>query len=62
MLCGGTGPVKEATEDVQQVCDQIKDQAEKFLEKSLTQFRALSYRPQTVAGTNYFVKVGFISY
>jgi cystatin-A/B len=57
MRPGGTGPAREATEDVQQVCNQVKDQAEKFLEKSFGQFQALSYRPQTVAGVNYFVKV-----
>jgi cystatin-A/B len=57
MRRGGTGPAREATEDVQQVCNQVKDQAEKFLEKSFGQFQALSYRPQTVAGVNYFVKV-----
>lgn len=57
MRRGGTGPAKEATEDVQQVCNQVKDQVEKFLEKRFAQFKAMSYRPQTVAGVNYFVKV-----
>jgi len=60
-LCGGTGATKGATEDIQNICDQVKAQTESFLGKNFQEFRAVGYRSQVVAGVNYFVKVKIIS-
>lgn len=57
MVPGGFSEVKEATEEVQQICDQVKSQAEAKAKQTFDQFQAISYRQQVVAGMNYLIKV-----
>ncbi|KAJ1112554.1 hypothetical protein NDU88_000816 [Pleurodeles waltl] len=57
MLCGGTGAVKPATPEVQELCDQLKADAEKHSGENYDEFVAVEYKTQVVAGTNYFIKV-----
>ncbi|XP_078512755.1 cystatin-B-like [Lissotriton helveticus] len=57
MKCGGTGDVKVATPEVQQLCDQLKADVEKHSGENYNEFVAIEYKTQVVAGTNYFIKV-----
>ncbi|XP_049421891.1 cystatin-B-like [Epinephelus fuscoguttatus] len=57
MLCGGTGPAADATEEIQKLCDEVKPSAEAKAGKTYEIFTAKSYTSQVVAGTNYFIKV-----
>ncbi|XP_062844900.1 cystatin-B-like [Trichomycterus rosablanca] len=56
-LCGGTGTVKHATKEVQRICDEVKVHVEEKTGKKFEEFKATSFSAQTVAGTNYFIKV-----
>jgi len=56
-LCGGTGDVKPANEEVQLLCDQQRKKVESKAGKEFTEFVAVAYVTQVVAGTNFFVKV-----
>ncbi|XP_074477393.1 cystatin-B-like isoform X1 [Sebastes fasciatus] len=57
VMCGGISSPDEANEDIQKLCDSVKVQAETLSGKTYEVFRAISYKRQTVAGTNYFIKV-----
>ncbi|KAK2870045.1 hypothetical protein QQF64_021997 [Cirrhinus molitorella] len=57
LLCGGTTEAKDANEEVQKICDEIKSHAEDKAGRTFDVFIAKSYKTQLVAGTNYFVKV-----
>ncbi|XP_075936755.1 cystatin-B-like [Anarhichas minor] len=57
MMCGGTGSVAAATDEIQKICDSVKGAAEEKAGKTYDVFTAKSYKSQVVAGTNYFIKV-----
>lgn len=57
MMCGGTGDVKEATEEIQQIVDSLKCEIQSKAGKEFETLKAVSYKSQVVAGTNYFIKV-----
>uniref|UniRef100_A0A9J8BZS6 Cystatin-B n=1 Tax=Cyprinus carpio carpio TaxID=630221 RepID=A0A9J8BZS6_CYPCA len=56
-LVGGTSVVKQATAEVQKICDEVKHHAEEKTGRRFTVFIAKSFTMQVVAGTNYFIKV-----
>ncbi|XP_051266571.1 cystatin-B-like isoform X1 [Dicentrarchus labrax] len=55
--CGGWSETMEATEDIQKICDQVKPLVEQKTNKIYMEFRAVEYRSQIVAGTNFLIKV-----
>ncbi|XP_034025351.1 cystatin-B-like isoform X2 [Thalassophryne amazonica] len=56
-LVGGFSDVKDADEEIQQLCDQVKTQVEGKAGKNFAVFIAKQYKSQVVAGTNYIIKV-----
>ncbi|XP_052454530.1 cystatin-B [Carassius gibelio] len=56
-LVGGPSVVKQATAEVQKICDEVKHHAEEKTGKKFAVFIAKSFTVQVVAGTNYFIKV-----
>ncbi|KAI4888017.1 hypothetical protein NFI96_034682 [Prochilodus magdalenae] len=57
LLCGGTTEAKDANDEVQKICDEMKPHAEEKAGKTFEVFTAKTYKTQLVAGTNYFIKV-----
>nr|XP_045006992.1 cystatin-B-like [Jaculus jaculus] len=57
MLKGGWSDTKPATAEIQEIADKVKSQLEKKENRKFSVFKAVSYRSQVVAGTNYFIKV-----
>ncbi|BFZ10149.1 hypothetical protein BsWGS_13188 [Bradybaena similaris] len=57
MLCGGTSETHEATEEIQALIDQVRSDLEAKVGKVFPHYKAISYKSQVVAGTNYFVKI-----
>nr|XP_045006991.1 cystatin-B-like [Jaculus jaculus] len=57
MMCGGPSATKPATADTQEIADKVKSQLEEKENRKFSVFKAVSYRSQVVAGTNYFIKV-----
>ncbi|CAG5895992.1 unnamed protein product [Menidia menidia] len=56
--CGALSPTaKDADEKVQRICDEVKHLVEEKAGKTYDIFTAKSYKTQTVAGRNFFIKV-----
>jgi len=56
-MCGGQSGVKQADEEVNKICEEIKAAAGEKCGKQFETFTAISYKTQVVAGTNYFIKI-----
>ncbi|XP_005090623.1 cystatin-A1 isoform X1 [Aplysia californica] len=54
---GGLVEDKEADQSVQTLIEQVREALETKAGKTFSQYKAVTYRTQVVAGTNYFVKV-----
>ncbi|KAJ7401255.1 Cystatin-B [Pitangus sulphuratus] len=57
MLCGGPSAVCPATDETQQIVQEVKSQLEEKEGKTFDVFTAVEFKTQVVAGTNYFIKV-----
>lgn len=57
MMCGGFGQAKDADDEVKNMVKEMKQQTEQKLGKTFSEFEAVKYTTQVVAGTNYLVKV-----
>ncbi|XP_065699910.2 cystatin-A-like [Patagioenas fasciata] len=56
-ITGGLTETEPATPEVQKIVDQVKLQFESRVNGTFKIFKAIEYRTQVVAGTNYFIKV-----
>ncbi|XP_049421883.1 stefin-C-like isoform X1 [Epinephelus fuscoguttatus] len=55
---GGWSETKDATEETQTICDQVKDQVEKQTGKNYRVYKAVKYRDlHLCGGTHYLIKV-----
>ncbi|XP_004081116.1 leukocyte cysteine proteinase inhibitor 1-like [Oryzias latipes] len=54
---GGLTETRVANEDIQKICNLVKDRAEEMAGKRFDLFGAISYRSQVVAGIMYYIKV-----
>lgn len=59
MLSGGLAAAHEANDEVKAVVEKAKPLLEKETKTEYEFIKVLSYKPQIVAGKNYFVKVSF---
>ncbi|KAK7108298.1 cystatin-B-like [Littorina saxatilis] len=57
MMCGGTTDAKDATAEIQAICEQIREDLEGKAGKKFSSYKAKQYKSQVVAGTNFFVKI-----
>uniref|UniRef100_A0A3B5LQT5 Cystatin domain-containing protein n=1 Tax=Xiphophorus couchianus TaxID=32473 RepID=A0A3B5LQT5_9TELE len=57
-MIGKWTEIKPATEETQKICDMLKSDTEKkWTKQSYEIFKAIEYRVQPVAGTNFLIKV-----
>ncbi|CAF0807702.1 unnamed protein product [Brachionus calyciflorus] len=56
-MVGGISQEKPADDHVQQIVDQVSSQIKLKCGKDFSHLKAVSYKTQVVAGTNYFIKV-----
>ncbi|XP_075937000.1 cystatin-B-like [Anarhichas minor] len=54
---GAWSDTMDATQEIQKICDQMKPEVEKETGKNYREFKAVKYRFQVVAGSNYVIKV-----
>ncbi|XP_031588447.2 cystatin-A5-like [Oreochromis aureus] len=54
---GGWSDTKDATPEIQKICDEVKGQVEAKTKKKYEEFLAVKYRNQIVKGTKYAIKV-----
>ncbi|XP_023048102.2 cystatin-B-like [Piliocolobus tephrosceles] len=57
MMCGASAAVQPATAETRDIADQVRSQLEEKENKKFPVFKAVSFKSQLVAGTNYFIKV-----
>uniref|UniRef100_A0A8C9PHU0 Cystatin A n=3 Tax=Marmotini TaxID=337730 RepID=A0A8C9PHU0_SPEDA len=57
MIPGGLTEAKPATEEIQEIANEVKPQLEEKTNESYEQFEAVEYKTQVVAGINYYIKV-----
>ncbi|KAM4887061.1 cystatin-B isoform 1-T2 [Thomomys bottae] len=57
MMCGAPSATRPATAETQEIADQVKSQLEEQANRKFSVFKAVSFKSQVVAGTNYFIKV-----
>ncbi|XP_044522675.1 cystatin-A1-like [Gracilinanus agilis] len=57
MMAGGLSESRPATEEIQNMVDAVKSQFQKKSNEECTEFKAVSYKSQVVAGSMYYVKV-----
>ncbi|XP_027129773.1 stefin-C isoform X1 [Larimichthys crocea] len=55
--CGGWSETKDATKEIQSICDEVKCQVKEKTNKKYGIYKAVKYRSQLVAGMNYLIKV-----
>ena len=56
-MCGGFGQASDADDEVKNIATQMKKQTEEKLGATFTEFEAVKFKTQVVAGTNYLIKV-----
>ena len=57
MICAGQGKTKDATKEIQDLIDMVKQQVLSFLTGEKDDYKAVTYSEKIVAGRNYFVKI-----
>ena len=57
MMCGGFGNARDADDKVKALAKEVKPEVEKALGATYSQFEAVKFTTQVVAGTNYKIKV-----
>ena len=57
MMCGGFGNSRPADDQVKALALEMKPKVEQALGETYSEFEAVSYTTQVVAGTNYKIKV-----
>ena len=57
MICGGFGGPRPADDEVKELVKSVKAKIEEKANAQYTEFEAVSYTTQVVAGTNFKVKV-----
>ena len=56
-MCGGFTQARDADEEVKAMANELKAQTEGKLGATFSEFEAVSFKTQVVAGTNYKIKV-----
>ena len=56
-MCGGFGNARDADDKVKALAKEVKPDVEKALGATYSQFEAVKFTTQVVAGTNYKIKV-----
>ena len=57
MMCGGFGNSRPADDKVKAIALEMKPKVEQALGETYSEFEAVSFMTQVVAGTNYKIKV-----
>ncbi|XP_074069976.1 cystatin-B-like [Macrotis lagotis] len=57
MMRGGVSAARPATEETQKIADEVKSQLEEKENRKFPVFKAVEFKSQVVAGTNFFIKV-----
>lgn len=56
-MCGGFGDNQQPTDEVHQLTAQFKTHTEQKVGQTFTSFKAVGFKSQVVAGTNYLIEV-----